>query len=150
MRVIFTEFFLCFRDCTKDFNLSQLAPRVMSWKFLFPFCQWKPAKLREVPNSGTRIWTPIWPTSECLLILLTCTTFLSGTQKGSLERVHLFSSWNLEGFRGCVRFLSKEGRGKRPRNDYWNGPHECLLPYNPNSTYWTPTRSQSWADTVSP
>lgn len=67
--------------------------------------------------------------SICSFHSLTCTTFLSRTQKGSLERAHLFSNWNLESFGGCVRFLSKEGRGKRPRRDYCNGPHEYLLLY---------------------
>lgn len=134
--VIFIEYLLCLRDYTRKSNISPLAPRMMSWKFLFPFSQQKRAKLREVPKSGARIWTQIWATSKCLLILLICTTLLSGTQRGSIERAHLFLNWSLEAFGGCVRFLSKEGRGKRQREDSCNVPHACLFLHTSKQHLW--------------
>lgn len=125
MRIIFTEHLLYFGHSSKNLNISHLVLKVVSWKCLFPFCQWGSTKLREIPKRGTRIWNQIWPTPKCLLTFyLPHTIFLSGTQKESWERTHLSLSWNLEGFGGRVRFLSKEGRGIIQRRNYCNGPHK--------------------------
>ena len=122
MRIIFTEHLLHFGHSSKNLNISHLVLKVVSWKCLFPFCQWGSTKLREIPKRGTRIWNQIWPTPKCLLTFYLPIPFSSqGLRRRAWKE--LIFPW-AETFGGCVRFLSKEGRGIRQRRNYCNGPHK--------------------------